>query len=155
MIPTLVLHETFSRLDQADNIHPEDLRSLPDSQMQIWNVPGMIARAGWTATDYAAFRAARHNQDLFLRAFRGAGGRILSPQTPGSATQAKHSRRSWRRGILCSDLVIVETLRAGDKTSARSSAYSVTSPPGGSQCHQCTKPMPDAACLPVALKKSP
>lgn len=76
MIPTLVLHETFSRLDQADNLHPEDLRTLPDSQMQVWNVPGMIARAGWTTADYVAFRAARHNQDLFLRAFRGAGGRI-------------------------------------------------------------------------------
>lgn len=76
MIPTLVLHETFSRLDQPDNLHPEDLRTLPDSQMQLWNVPGMIARAGWTTVDYVAFRAARHNQDLFLRAFRGAGGRI-------------------------------------------------------------------------------
>ena len=78
MIPTLVLHETYSRLDQPDNVHPEDLRTLPDSQMQVWNVPGMIARAGWTGIDYAAFREARHNQDLFLRAFRGAGGRIVA-----------------------------------------------------------------------------
>ena len=78
MIPTLVLHETFSRLDQPVNVHPEDLHTLPDSQMQLWNVPGMIARAGWTTADYTAFRAARHNQDLFLRAFRGAGGRIVA-----------------------------------------------------------------------------
>lgn len=78
MIPTLVVHETFSRLDQPENLHPEDLRTLPDSQLQVWNVPGMIARAGWTTADYASFRAARPNQDLFLRAFRGAGGRIVA-----------------------------------------------------------------------------
>ena len=36
----------------------------------------MIARAGWTADDFAAFRRSRAAQDLFLRIFHAKGGRI-------------------------------------------------------------------------------
>ena len=38
----------------------------------------MIARAGWKTADFAAFRASRANQDLFLREFRAAGGTIAA-----------------------------------------------------------------------------
>lgn len=77
-IPTLVLHETFSRLDDPAVLTGDDLKTVPDSQMKKWDVPGMIARAGWTTADFAAFRASRPNQDLFLRQFRAAGGRIVA-----------------------------------------------------------------------------
>ena len=36
----------------------------------------MIARAGWTGSDFAAFRRARTAQDLFLRIFNAKDGRI-------------------------------------------------------------------------------
>jgi imidazolonepropionase-like amidohydrolase len=36
----------------------------------------MIARAGWTAADFAAFRRSRPAQDRFLRIFQAKGGRI-------------------------------------------------------------------------------
>lgn len=78
MIPTLVLHETFSRLDDPVILTNSDLRTVPDSQIARWNVPELKARAGWTEADFAAFRASRPNQDLFLRAFRAAGGRIIA-----------------------------------------------------------------------------
>lgn len=78
MIPTLVLHETFSRLDDPAVLTGDDLKSMPDSQIKKWDVPGMIARAGWTGADFTAFRASRANQDLFLREFRAAGGRIVA-----------------------------------------------------------------------------
>ncbi len=78
MIPTLVLHEVFSRLDDPAVLTGDDLKSVPDSQVKKWDVPGMIARAGWTGADFAAFRASRANQDLFLREFRAAGGRIVA-----------------------------------------------------------------------------
>jgi len=78
MIPTLVLHETFSRLDDPAVLTGDDLKTMPDSQIKKWNVPGMVARAGWTGTDFTAFRASRANQDLFLREFRAAGGRIVA-----------------------------------------------------------------------------
>jgi enamidase len=38
----------------------------------------MVKRAGWTPEDYPAFRAGRPRQDLFLRLFAAAGGRIAT-----------------------------------------------------------------------------
>jgi enamidase len=38
----------------------------------------MVRRAGWTDQDYPAFRAGRPKQDLFLRLFAAAGGRVAT-----------------------------------------------------------------------------
>ena len=78
LIPTLVLHDTFSRLDDPALAADSALRAVPDSELVRWNVPGMVRRAGWTQDDFAAFRAARANQNLFVRLFRGAGGRVVA-----------------------------------------------------------------------------
>ncbi len=78
LIPTLVLHENFSRLDDPAMLSQADFKTMPDSQLKAWNLPDLVARAGWTANDYPAFRAGRPNQDLFIRAFRAAGGRLVA-----------------------------------------------------------------------------
>ncbi|HSB53154.1 MAG TPA: amidohydrolase family protein, partial [Gemmatimonadales bacterium] len=78
IVPTLVLHETFSRLDDPAILASADLKTVPDSQIARWNLPDLKARAGWNDASFAAFRASRPNQDLFLRAFRSAGGRIIA-----------------------------------------------------------------------------
>jgi imidazolonepropionase-like amidohydrolase len=78
LIPTLVLHETFSRLDDPALAQADALRAVPDAEIAAWNVPDMIARARWTAPDFEAFRQARPNQDLFVRIFRAAGGRVVA-----------------------------------------------------------------------------
>ena len=78
MVPTLVLHENFSRIDDPAVLNSPDFKTIPDSILKRWNLPDLIARAGWTANDYPAFRAGRPNQDLFLRAFRAAGGHIVA-----------------------------------------------------------------------------
>lgn len=78
LVPTLIVHETFSHLDDPASLSRPELKAVPDSERTKWNVPGMVLRAGWTADDYAAFRAARPQQDLFLRAFRTAGGQIVA-----------------------------------------------------------------------------
>jgi len=78
IIPTLVLHESYSRLDDPAILTSEDLRTVPDSEVKRWNVPDLKNRAGWTDKEFVAFRASRPNQDLFLRAFRSAGGRIVA-----------------------------------------------------------------------------
>jgi imidazolonepropionase-like amidohydrolase len=78
MVPTLVLHEVFSRLDDTASATNPDLLSLPRNQMAAWDVPGMIERAGWTQADFDAFRRARPMQDLFVRAFKQAGGRVVT-----------------------------------------------------------------------------
>jgi imidazolonepropionase-like amidohydrolase len=78
LVPTLVLHETFSRLDDPAVLADTMLRAVPELQQARWNVPDMVKRAGWTPEDYPAFRAGRPKQDLFLRLFAAAGGRIAT-----------------------------------------------------------------------------
>jgi imidazolonepropionase-like amidohydrolase len=78
LVPTLVLHETFSRLDDPAVLGDTMLRAVPELAQARWNVSDMVRRAGWTDQDYAAFRAGRPKQDLFLRLFAAAGGRIAT-----------------------------------------------------------------------------
>lgn len=78
MIPTLVLHDTYSRLDDKGLYQDPDLVAVPDSIQRAWNVAGMVQRAGWTERDFANFRASRANQDLFLREFLRQGGVVVA-----------------------------------------------------------------------------
>lgn len=78
LVPTLVLHETFSRMDDSAALRDSLLAAVPALQQQRWNVPDMVRRAGWTPQDFAAFRAARPQQDLFMRRFIAAGGTIAA-----------------------------------------------------------------------------
>lgn len=78
LVPTLGLHDTFSRLDDPAVYHRPELASVPDSARENWDVPGMMARAGWTDEDFPLFRAGRVVQDRFVRQFVAAGGRIAT-----------------------------------------------------------------------------
>jgi imidazolonepropionase-like amidohydrolase len=78
VVPTLVLHDTFSRLDDPATLQDTMLREVPEEEQRRWNVPDMIARAHWTAADFPEFRRARPSQDRFLRLFQAAGGRIAT-----------------------------------------------------------------------------
>jgi imidazolonepropionase-like amidohydrolase len=78
LVPTLVVHETFSRLDDPGALRDTMLRVVPEAEQRRWNVPDMIKRAGWTSDDFAAFRRARPQQDLFVRLFVAAGGTIAT-----------------------------------------------------------------------------
>jgi len=76
VVPTLVLHETFSRLDDPAALADTVLAAVPEEERRRWNAADMIERAGWTPSDFTAFRSARPAQDRFLRIFRAKGGRI-------------------------------------------------------------------------------
>ena len=78
LVPTLVLHDIYSRLDDPGIRSSAALEIVPDSEQTRWDVAGFIQRAGWTPADFAAFRDARANQDLFIREFRGAGGVLVA-----------------------------------------------------------------------------
>lgn len=78
LVPTLGLHDTFARLDDSAVYRSPALAAVPDSARVNWNVPGMIARAGWTRDDYPLFRAARPLQDRFVRTFAAAGGVVAT-----------------------------------------------------------------------------
>jgi imidazolonepropionase-like amidohydrolase len=76
IIPTLILHETLSRLDDRAVLNDPALAAVPTAQQKDWDVAGLISRAGWTREDFASFRRSRPKQDLFLRLFAAGGGRI-------------------------------------------------------------------------------
>lgn len=76
VVPTLVLHETFSRLDDPGVLADTMLATVPEEERQRWNVVDIIERAGWTPADFTSFRDSRAVQDRFLRIFHAKGGRI-------------------------------------------------------------------------------
>jgi imidazolonepropionase-like amidohydrolase len=78
VIPTLVLHETLSRLNDSAFLRAMALSDVPAAQQREWDVPGFIARADWSDADFASFRLSRPKQDLFLRVFARVGGRIAA-----------------------------------------------------------------------------
>ena len=78
LIPTLVVHETFSHLDDPSVLQDTMLRFVPEAEQHRWDVPGMIARAGWGKADFQSFRRGRPSQDRFLRLFAAAGGTIAA-----------------------------------------------------------------------------
>ncbi|HEU4569310.1 MAG TPA: amidohydrolase family protein [Gemmatimonadales bacterium] len=78
IVPTLVEHETWSRLDDPAVLSDPDLAYVPQGVKAGWDVPGLLARARWDARTFTAFRASRANEDLFVREFRAAGGNVVA-----------------------------------------------------------------------------
>jgi imidazolonepropionase-like amidohydrolase len=83
LVPTLVLHETVSRLDDPSIVGGADLVYVPQAAKEGWALPDLMARAGWDTRAFSTFRASRPNQDLFLREFRAAGGEIVAGTDAG------------------------------------------------------------------------
>ena len=78
LVPTLVLHETLSRLDDSTVYRDPSLRLVPEEVRRGWDLPNLVRQAGWTSGDFQAFRAARPRQDLFLREYVKAGGIVVA-----------------------------------------------------------------------------
>jgi imidazolonepropionase-like amidohydrolase len=78
LVPTLVLHETMSRLDDSTTLQDSMYRAVPEFERRRWNVPDIIARAGWRREDFAAFHRSRAVQDRFLHEFVGRGGLVAA-----------------------------------------------------------------------------
>jgi imidazolonepropionase-like amidohydrolase len=86
IVPTMVLHDTYSRLDDPTIYTDDALSAVPRPEIERWNTAEMIQRAGWTAQDFEAFRASRPHQELFLRLFRAEGG-VIAAGTDASNQQ--------------------------------------------------------------------
>jgi len=78
IVPTLVLHETWSRLGSRSYREGLDLSGVPQAQQEAWDVPDLIRRARLTSSDYVAFRSSRPAQDLFVRLYQRAGGLVAA-----------------------------------------------------------------------------
>ena len=83
LIPALVLHDTWSQLDDSAVTAGPDLQYIPAAARDNWGAAALEARTGWNASTFPAFRAGRNKEDLFLREFKLAGGRIATG--PGAA----------------------------------------------------------------------
>ena len=119
LVPTLVLHETLSRLDDPAMLRDPALADVPDAAKQEWDVPGMISRAGWDRADFSAFQRSRPAQNLFLRAFAAAGGRIAAgTDSPNQLLVPGYSEHQELELLVAAGISPRDALRAATRNSA-------------------------------------
>jgi len=79
IVPTLALHEAFSRLADADLLHDPALAGVPrDVVEHEWDPQDIMGRARWTAATLADFKRALPVQQRFVATFARLGGRIVA-----------------------------------------------------------------------------
>jgi imidazolonepropionase-like amidohydrolase len=119
LVPTLTLHETFSRLNDPALQRDQAMAAVPDAPKRDWDVPGMIARAGWSESDFEAFRESRSMQDLFVRTFAAAGGRIATgTDSPNQLLIPGYSEHRELELLVRAGLSTREALRAATRNAA-------------------------------------
>jgi len=78
IVPTLILHEMLSRLDNPILLTRPGMEDVPEDAASVRSVAGLLRRTGWQPRDFQAFRRARARQDQFVREFKRAGGSIAA-----------------------------------------------------------------------------
>jgi imidazolonepropionase-like amidohydrolase len=78
IVPTLVIHEMLSRLDDPALLERPGMADVPADAAGVRDVAGLLRRTGWRPRDFAAFRRSRARQDQFVREFKRAGGLIAA-----------------------------------------------------------------------------
>jgi len=119
LVPTLILHETLSRLNDPAVLRDSALSDVPPDAQRAWDVPGMINRAGWDQADFASFRQSRPMQDLFVRAFAAAGGRLATgTDSPNQLLIPGYSEHRELELLVRAGLSPREALRAATRNAA-------------------------------------
>lgn len=78
IVPTLILHEMLSRLDNPILLTRPGMEDVPDDAASVRNVASLLRRSGWRPRDFDGFRRSRVRQDQFVREFTRAGGAIAT-----------------------------------------------------------------------------
>ncbi|MGE5801340.1 MAG: amidohydrolase family protein [Gemmatimonadota bacterium] len=78
IVPTLVIHDMLSRLDNPILLSRPGMEDVPDNAESVRSVPGLLRRTGWQSSDFEAFRRSRRRQDQFVREYKRAGGAIAA-----------------------------------------------------------------------------
>ena len=78
IVPTLIVHEMLSRLDNPILLTRPGMEDVPDDAESVRSVASLLRRTGWRPRDFQAFRRARARQDQFVREFKRAGGAIAA-----------------------------------------------------------------------------
>jgi imidazolonepropionase-like amidohydrolase len=119
LVPTLILHETLSRLDDPAILRDSALRDVPEEARRAWDVPGMISRAGWDPADFEAFRRSRPLQNLFVRAFARAGGRIAAgTDAPNQLLVPGYTEHRELELLVAAGISPMQALRAATRNGA-------------------------------------
>jgi imidazolonepropionase-like amidohydrolase len=119
IVPTLVLHETLSRLNDPELLRDPALADVPDRARRAWDIPEMISRAGWSDADFTAFRRSRPAEDLFVRLFAAAGGRIAAgTDAPNQLLIPGYSEHRELELLVAAGLSPREALRAATRNAA-------------------------------------
>ncbi len=78
IVPTLVLHEMLSRLDNPTLESRPGMEDVPAAAASVRDVAGLLRRTGWRTAELQAFRRSRARQNQFVREYRRAGGFIAA-----------------------------------------------------------------------------
>ena len=78
IVPTLVVHEMLSRLDNPILLSRPGMEDVPHNAASVRSVPSLLRRTGWRTPQFEAFRRSRRRQDQFVREFKRAGGAIVA-----------------------------------------------------------------------------
>ncbi len=79
IVPTLVLHEMLSRLNDTTLLARPAMADVPaDAGNVVRQVASLLRRSNWRSADFAAFRRSRAVQDHFVREFKRAGGLVAA-----------------------------------------------------------------------------
>ena len=78
VVPTLVLHDVLSRLDDAALLRRRAMADVPADARSVRDVAGLLRRSGWSAPDFAAFRRSQPRLRQFVREFKRAGGLVAA-----------------------------------------------------------------------------
>jgi len=78
IVPTLVVHEMLSRLDNPTLLLRPGMEDVPAGAASVRDVPGLLRRTGWRSADFQAFRRSRPRQNQFVRKYKRAGGLIAA-----------------------------------------------------------------------------
>jgi len=78
LVPTLVVHDMLSRLDNPILLTRPGMEDVPDNAASVRSVSSLLRRTGWRSSDFDAFRRARKRQDQFVREYKRAGGAIAA-----------------------------------------------------------------------------
>ena len=78
IVPTLVVHEMLSRLDNPTLLLRPGMEDVPAGATSVRDVPGLLRRTGWRSAEFQAFRRSRARQNQFVREYKRAGGLIAA-----------------------------------------------------------------------------
>lgn len=78
IVPTLALHEAFSRLADADLMRDPALTDVPADTLRAWAPADIMGRAKWTPATLAQFKQVLPILQRFVRRYAELGGRVAA-----------------------------------------------------------------------------